>query len=113
MREAGASAFPPPAPEAPVEQVAGPSEHAPSVTVDNAGRVHLMAQREGQLWSATFEGAGGITNRVERGKTKGVPYKTISDWKGIVQLDRKDDQHALVVRETADGALNLETLPFP
>ena len=66
-----------------------------------------------KLKTATFEGAGGITNRVERGKSEGVPYKTIADWKGIEQLDRKDDQHALVVRRTADGALNLETLPFP
>ena len=66
-----------------------------------------------KLKTGTFSDAKGITDRVSGGKAEGVPYTTISEWKGIEQLDRKDDQNALVVRRTADGALNLETLPFP
>jgi hypothetical protein len=66
-----------------------------------------------KLKTATFQEAKGITEHVSGGKAEGVPYTTIAEWKGIEQLDRKDDQHALVVRRTDDGALNLETLPFP
>ena len=65
-----------------------------------------------KLKTGTFSDAKGITDRVSGGKAEGVPYSTISEWKGIEQLDRKDDQNALVVRRTDDGALNLETLPF-
>ena len=44
---------------------------------------------------------------------KGVGYETIADWKGIDQLDKFDGSHALVLRQGADGAQNLETLPLP
>jgi len=55
----------------------------------------------------------GITERVASGAKKGVPYETIEGWKGIIQLDRADDNNALVMRETEGGSFNLETLPLP
>jgi hypothetical protein len=45
--------------------------------------------------------------------TKGLPYETIKDWTGVDQLDRLDDQLALVVRRAEGGQLNLESLPLP
>ena len=66
-----------------------------------------------KLKTASFENASGITNRVHDGKSEGVPYETIAAWKGIEQLDRKDESHALVVRRTDGGSLNLETLQLP
>lgn len=44
---------------------------------------------------------------------KGLSYETVEGWTGIDQLDRLDDQFALVVRRGEGGALNLESLPLP
>ena len=54
-----------------------------------------------------------LTSPVGGGGTKGQKYETIESWKGIEQLDKLDDQHAIVVRKTDAGALNLESLPLP
>ena len=42
-----------------------------------------------------------------------MPYETIESWAGVDQLDKLDDQFALVVRRTEGGALNLESLALP
>ena len=44
---------------------------------------------------------------------KGMTYETIEAWTGVDQLDRFDSKHAIVVRRTEGGAMNLETLPLP
>ena len=56
-------------------------------------------------------GADSITERVA--DKKGVTYQTISDWKGIEQLDKFDQKHALVLRKGDGGAVSLESLPLP
>ena len=58
-----------------------------------------------------IEKAESITGKVD-GK-KGVGYETIESWKGIDQLDRLDAQHAVVLRRSDTGSLNLESLPLP
>lgn len=35
--------------------------------------------------------------------TAGVPYEKIETWKGVEQLDKLDDTHAVVLMKTADG----------
>jgi hypothetical protein len=60
-----------------------------------------------------IEKAESITSPVSGGGVKGQPYETIESWKGIEQLDRLDKDHAVVVRRTDAGALNLEALPLP
>ena len=52
----------------------------------------------------------GIDSRISG--TAGVKYETIKDWQGIDQLDKFNDQLAIVVRKTDNGS-NLETLPLP
>jgi hypothetical protein len=59
-----------------------------------------------------IEKADGITDPVSGGGKKGVSYETIDSWTGIDQLDRLDNQNAVVLRR-ADGALNLESMPLP
>ncbi|MBI4603682.1 MAG: hypothetical protein HY721_17145 [Planctomycetes bacterium] len=54
-----------------------------------------------------------ITEHVKDGATKGLPYDTIQEWKGIDQLDRLDEKRALVVRRSDGGSLHLETLALP
>ena len=56
-------------------------------------------------------GADSITARVE--DKKGVTYQTIEAWKGVDQLDRFDQQHAMVLRRGEGGSLNLESLALP
>jgi hypothetical protein len=50
---------------------------------------------------------------VKDGGKKGLPYETIESWTGIDQLDRLDNQHAVVLRRGEGGALNLESLTLP
>ena len=44
---------------------------------------------------------------------KGLPYETIEGVTRIEQLDRLDQQNALVLRRLAGGSLNLESMPLP
>jgi hypothetical protein len=53
----------------------------------------------------------GITARV-RG-TAGLPYETIGSLKGVVQLSKLDNDHALILVKAADGKHNLETIDLP
>jgi hypothetical protein len=44
---------------------------------------------------------------------KGVPYETMAQWKGVEQLDRLDESHALMLVRSDGGALNLTTVALP
>lgn len=57
-----------------------------------------------------IENAPAIEDRVE--DTKGQPYETVADWKGIEQLDLLDPEHAMVLCRT-DAGLNLESRLLP
>ncbi len=61
----------------------------------------------------SVEKVDAITEPVKGGGTKGLPYDTISDWKGVDQLDRLDEKRALVVRRNDKGSLELQTLALP
>lgn len=45
--------------------------------------------------------------------TKGLGYETIATLKGVVQLDKLDDAHAVILTQGEDGALNLATIELP
>jgi hypothetical protein len=46
--------------------------------------------------------------------TKGLPYETLDSWKNIDQLDRFDNDRAMVLhREPKSGELTLEAVPLP
>ena len=60
-----------------------------------------------------IEQAESITDRVDGGGTKGQPYETIASWTGVDQLDKLDQQNALVVRRGEGNSLNLESMPLP
>lgn len=50
-----------------------------------------------------------ITARTEK---QGVPYETIASLKGVQQLDKLDDGHALLLADD-NGSLDLRTVPLP
>jgi hypothetical protein len=51
-----------------------------------------------------------ITSQVEKA---GVPYETLAELKGVEQLDRLDQGHALMLVRSESGALDLKTLALP
>ncbi len=54
-----------------------------------------------------------IVAPVPDGGKKGLPYETVEGWTGVEQLDLLDSGHAVVVRRTEGGSLNLESLALP
>ncbi|MCB1120171.1 MAG: hypothetical protein KJT03_01370 [Verrucomicrobiae bacterium] len=60
-----------------------------------------------------FEGADGIIQRVADAETRGVPYRTIADWEGIMQLDLRDPQKALVLQQKEGGSMDLLSIGLP
>lgn len=87
------------------------------VLYQKSGKEYLLiANSKRGIMKVSTEGvekAEAITEHVRDGGTKGLPYETIKEWKGIDQLDRLDEKHALVVRRTEGGSLQLETLALP
>lgn len=63
--------------------------------------------------TAGIEKNEGITKPIRGGGTAGQTYETIESLTGIVQLDKLNDTHAVVVAQTDGGALNLSTVPLP
>jgi hypothetical protein len=51
----------------------------------------------------------GITAKTEK---QGVPYETIASLKGVQQLDKLDDRHALLLTDD-NGSLDLRTIALP
>jgi len=60
-----------------------------------------------------IENAAKIESPVPDGTTRGQPYETIADWKGIDHLANLDAQHALVLRRGEGNSLTLESLALP
>ena len=54
-----------------------------------------------------------ITDPVTGGGSAGLTYETIAPWKGVLQLDRLNEQSALVLVEDESGTSDLKTLPLP
>jgi hypothetical protein len=56
-----------------------------------------------------------ITSRVA--DTKGLKYETLADWQGVMQLDRLDENNAIVLVKPGDpnqpGPQHLKTMPLP
>ena len=54
-----------------------------------------------------------ITERVGGGSSAGLSYDTVDELKGVVQLDRLNDDNAVVLVQTSSGSLNLQTVALP
>jgi len=55
----------------------------------------------------------GIVAKVPNQQIAGVPYKTIDDWTGIMQLDLLDPENALVLQQNEGGSMNLLSIGLP
>jgi len=76
----------------------------------------LMANNKRGVMKITTEGIDKvepITSPVKGSGTAGLTYETIKDLKGVEQLAKLDDTHALLLVKTDSGAYNLETIELP
>ena len=61
-----------------------------------------------------FGGAEPVSGLVPDGSTAGVPFEKISSMSGVEQLDRLDDDHAIILaRASEDGPLDLQAVALP
>jgi hypothetical protein len=76
----------------------------------------LMANNARGVMKITLEGidkAEHIDKAVGGGGTAGTKFEKVSDLEGVVQLDRLDDEHAVIVVEGKDKGLSLKTIKLP
>jgi hypothetical protein len=76
----------------------------------------LMANSARGVMKIALDGvdkAAPITTPVSGGGTAGVQFETIKSLEGVVQLDRLDAEHALLVVKGKDNALSLKTIELP
>ena len=64
-----------------------------------------------KMSTSGIEGFKPITERIAG--TSGLPYETIAELKGVEQLDKLDDQNALILTRSEAGALELKTIALP
>ena len=62
---------------------------------------------------ATIDKNEGIVDPVKGGGTAGLPYETIKELKGVMQLDRLDKDHALLLVQSDAGVKSLQAIALP
>lgn len=55
----------------------------------------------------------GLTEPVRGGGVAGQPYETVASLEGVVQLDKLNDKHALVVVQTENSPLSMRAVELP
>ena len=82
---------------------------------DGAEFILMSNSSRGVMRMATkgIESYEPIKEPVAGAGTKGLPYDTLSEWKGVEQLDKLDEGHALILSRAEGGALELKTIALP
>lgn len=74
----------------------------------------LMSNSSRGVMKLSTENLGSFEAITERvGGTKGVPYETIEELKGVQQLDSWDDHNAIILVQHEGGSMDLKTVPLP
>ena len=66
-----------------------------------------------KISTENLENAKALTERVSNGGVAGQSYETIDALEGVVQLDKLNDTHALVVIQAEDGPMTLKSVQLP
>ncbi len=66
-----------------------------------------------KISTTDLERDSGLTEKVSGGGTAGQEYETIESLKNVVQLDKVDEQHALVMIQSENGSATLKTIELP
>jgi hypothetical protein len=93
----------------PLDMIVYSKDGGEFVLMSNSSRGVMKMSTKG------IENYAAITERVsEAGSgTKGLPFETLADFKGVEQLDKMDDKTALILTRVEGGALDLKTVPLP
>jgi hypothetical protein len=85
------------------------------VVYEQSGKEYLLIANSSRgvmkVDTANIETIGSIESQIS--DTAGLGYQTIESWKGVNQLDLVGRELAMVVRDTGNGSLNLESLQLP
>jgi hypothetical protein len=86
----------------------------------------IVYEKDGQTWLLSANSARGVmkistenieqqvvTEPVRGGGTSGQSYETIEGLDGVVQLDKLNATHAVVLIQPEEGVQNLQTIPLP
>ena len=66
-----------------------------------------------KISTENLEQNAGLTEPVRGGGVAGQPYETIESLQGVVQLDKLDDKHALIVTQQENAPLALHAIALP
>ncbi|QDT12113.1 hypothetical protein [Planctomycetes bacterium K23_9] len=66
-----------------------------------------------KISTGDLERDSGLTEKVSGGGSAGQDYETIASLKDVVQLDKIDDGHALVMIQSDNGPASLKTIDLP
>lgn len=89
----------------PLDMVAYEKDGQPLLLIANNSRGVMKVKLTGA------ESAEGIVNPING--TAGQPYETVAELKGVTQLDKLDDTHAVIVTQSEDGSIDLKTIELP
>ena len=76
----------------------------------------LMANNPRGVMKVSMDGITkntGLTEQVKGGGVAGQTYETIKELEGVVQLDRLNENHAVVIVQSAGGSQDLRTIVLP
>lgn len=90
----------------PLDMLAYEKEGKQYLLLSNSARGVMKIAADG------VEKIDAISERVGGGGTAGLTYDTIENLKGVVQLDRLDDEHVVAMIES-DGQMALQTFDLP
>ncbi len=87
------------------------------IVYEKGGKSYLLMANSSRgvmkISTDKIERGEGLTQPVSGGGTAGQPYETIDELQGVVQLDKLNDNQAVIVVQTEGGALNLKTVQLP
>ncbi len=91
----------------PLDMIVYKKDGAEFILMSNSSRGVMKMATKG------IEGYEPIKEPVPDAGIKGLPYDTLAEWKGVEQLDKLDEGHALVLSRAEGGALALQTIALP
>lgn len=86
------------------------------VAYEKDGKSYLLIANSARgvmkVSTENIEKQAGITEPVRGGGSAGLKYDTVKDLKGVEQLDKLDDKHAVLLVK-GEGGFNLQTIALP
>lgn len=86
------------------------------IVYEKAGKRYLLLSNSARgvmkVSTEDIEKNEGLTKPVSGGGTAGQPYETVASWTNVVQLDKLNDTHAVIIVQDGDQ-FDLKTVELP